>query len=317
MIHYRSFRNSDPPAVAAIWRAQRPSNALMQPMTAGLLDELVFSKPYFCREGLILAIDNGTPVGFVHAGFGPNEDRSGLEPHSGATSLLLVSSHEQHDAIARELLARSEQFLCDRGARMLYGGGTETLAPFYLGFYGGSRLPGVLASDSATADLFRTSGYTETNFGRIFRRDLAGFRPPVDRHLIQVRRKHQFAQTADSLPQDWWEASLFSQIDRLRFELSPPLGGKPVAWACFWDIEPLASSWGVHAMGLLDLEMPRDAPDVATFFVGEMLRQLQSYGTTLVEIQAGVEEQAVADVCRRLGFDETDQGLLFRKLVRA
>ena len=63
MIHYRSFRNSDPPALAEIWRAQPPAAALIQPATPALLDELVFSKPYFRREGLILAFEEQTPVG--------------------------------------------------------------------------------------------------------------------------------------------------------------------------------------------------------------------------------------------------------------
>ena len=42
MIQFRSFRNSDPPALAEIWRAQPPAAALIQPATPALFDELVF-----------------------------------------------------------------------------------------------------------------------------------------------------------------------------------------------------------------------------------------------------------------------------------
>ncbi|MEX0818436.1 MAG: GNAT family N-acetyltransferase, partial [Pirellulaceae bacterium] len=255
MIHYRPFLNSDPPVIAEIWRSQPPSKALIQPMTPAVLDDTVFAKPFFDRQGLILAIDDDQPVGFVHAGFGPNTERTGLDQTSGTTALLLVSPHRDRDTIARELLSRSEQYLRDRGATTLFGGATDNLAPFYLGLYGGSRLSGVFASDAASVDLFRSSGYSEVAYARIFRRKLTGFRPPVDRELMQVRRQFQLVKQADSLPRTWWEASEFASIERLDFALLPKAQKVPVAEATFWDIEPLASSWGVHAVGLLSLEV--------------------------------------------------------------
>ena len=48
---------------------------LMQPVTANLLEQLVFSKPYFDPAGLIIALVDNVPVGFVHAGFGANVSR--------------------------------------------------------------------------------------------------------------------------------------------------------------------------------------------------------------------------------------------------
>ena len=59
MIHYRPFLNSDPPALAEIWRSQSPSRALIQLMTPAVLDDLVLSKAYFDRQGLILAVEIG------------------------------------------------------------------------------------------------------------------------------------------------------------------------------------------------------------------------------------------------------------------
>lgn len=315
MIHYRPFLNSDPPVIAEIWRSQLPSKALIQPMTPALLDDTVFAKPFFDRQGLILAIDDDQPVGFVHAGFGPNAEQTGLDHTSGTTALLLVSPHRDRDAIARELLSRSEQYLRDRGATNLFGGATNNLAPFYLGLYGGSRLSGVFASDAASVDLFRGSGYSEVAYARIFRRKLTGFRPPVDRELMQVRRQFQLVKQADSLPQTWWEASEFASIERLDFVLLPKAQKAPVAEATFWDIEPLASSWGVHAMGLLSLEVSAVANEraVATHFFGEIFRQLQGSGITLVEFQLQADQTLALEACLKLGLEEIDQGLLFQK----
>jgi GNAT superfamily N-acetyltransferase len=317
MIHYRPFLNSDPPVIAEIWRSQAPSNAIIQTMTPAVLDDLVYSKPYFDRHGLILAVQGDKPIGFVHAGFGPNADFSDLDPSNGATALLLVSPHRDREAIARELLSRSEQYLRGRGATTLFGGATSMLAPFYLGLYGGSQLSGVLASDTRSIDLFRDFDYAETAHARIFRRDLRGFRPPVDRELMQIRRQYQLVKQTESLPRSWWEACEFSSIEKLDFVLLPKAKGPPVAEARLWDIEPMASSWGVHAMGFVDMVVSTtaNASAVATHFVSETFRQLQDYGITLVEFQLQTGESLGIEVCHKLGFEEIDQGILFRKSV--
>ena len=197
----------------------------------------------------------------------------------------------------------------------MFGGATKTLAPFYFGLYGGSQLSGVLASDTASADLFRQAGYTQTTHARIFRCDLTGFRVPVDRELMQVRRQFQLVKQVDSMPEDWWAACEFAAIERLDFVLLPKAKGPPVAEATFWDVEPLASSWGVRAMGLVSMEVcvKSNACAVATHFIGEIFRQFQGFGTTLAEFQLGTDEALVIEACQRLGFDEIDQGLLFQK----
>lgn len=316
MIRYRPFLNSDPPAIAAIWRSQPPSSALAQPMSAAQFDETVCAKPYFDREGLLVAEMDGRPIGFAHAGFGVNERRDGLATQAGAVALLLVEPHASRDEVARELLVRSEQYLRQRGAQTLYGGATASLAPFYHGLYGGSRLPGVLSSDAATATLFRQAGYAEAVFCQILRRSLTGFRPPVDRQLMQLRRQHQIELRDDPLPRDWWEGCAVAAIDRALFCVASK-SGEPVVAASFWNIEPAASGWGVHAMGLLDWQLPAGDPVLATFFLGEVLRQLQSRGTTLVEIQVNADQAVLGEACRKLDFQVFDQGWLFSKAVES
>lgn len=317
MIEYRSFLNSDPPAIAEIWRSQSPSPVLMQPMTAATLDEFVFSKPYFDREGLILALDDNKPIGFVHAGFGVSADCSALDKTQGVTAMLLVAPRHDSAAIAGDLLAASESYLCRHGATKLAGGGTDLLAPFYFGLYGGSGLPGVLLSDQQLIAVYEANGYQREAHCDVFRRDLAAFRPPVNRDLMHVRRQYQLGQADDPLPAHWWDGCAFGHTDRMRFLLTEKSGHSPVAEASFWDIEPLASSWRVHAMGLVSFQISQDhrSSVVATFFLGEILRQLGSYGTTLVEIQAKHGESLLADAGRKLGFEPFDQGFQFSKSV--
>jgi hypothetical protein len=52
MLTYRTFRNSDPPALAALWRSRAGQPGLVQPVSPDLLEQLVFSRLYFDYGGL-------------------------------------------------------------------------------------------------------------------------------------------------------------------------------------------------------------------------------------------------------------------------
>jgi len=59
----------------------------------------------------------------------------------------MLESDHRDPAVADELLLRSEAYLQDRGSKIIYGGGIRPLNAYYLGLYGGSELPGILATD--------------------------------------------------------------------------------------------------------------------------------------------------------------------------
>jgi len=314
MICYRPFLNSDPPALVALWNSQPPNRGLVQPITVEQLEDLVLSKPFFERAGLILALEDNVPIGFAHAGFGPTPDHARLDCTSGTTAMLIVSPREDRAAIASELLSRSEEYLRECGASKLHGGGTPTLAPFYFGLYGGSSLPGVLATDHATVELFRAAGYVEASYCRCFRCDLTSFRPPVDREMMQARRQYQLEQVPDSPPRDWWEGcTCASEDERWRVQLCHKAEATPVAALSFRRMGLPAHGWSARSMGLVASEPAMINPALLTFFLGEGLRLLRSQGTTLVEIQAAESDPLLAEVCGRLGFEEIDHGSLFTK----
>ncbi|MBN1589697.1 MAG: hypothetical protein JW888_09290, partial [Pirellulales bacterium] len=148
MLHYRSFRNTDPPAIVDVWRSLGKETGLFQPMSVDLLEQFVMSRLYFDPAGLWLAWDDDRPVGLAHAGFGPSDDRQQIDPETGITCLLLARPDCPRDEVAAGLLARCEEYLVARGAKTLYGGAIRPLNPFYFGLYGGSESSGILASDT-------------------------------------------------------------------------------------------------------------------------------------------------------------------------
>ncbi len=317
MIRYRPFLNTDPPAIAEIWCSQPQQRGLLQPMTPQIFERHILSKLYFDRHGFIVAVDGDRPVGFAHAGFGPNGEGSAISTEAGVTCLVLVSPHAEQTTIAAELLSQSELYLRGRGARTLYGGGMHPLDPFYLGLYGGSELPGVLASDTRQLELFQSAGYVETNRCLVLQRNLANFRPVVDRVQQQIRRQFQTDATLDLPTANWWQACTIGQIDGAQFMVRPRAGGPVCAQVIYWDMQPLAGSWGVQAMGMFRVEVPepRRRQRLATFLISETLRQMQLQGVTLVEAQVTESNAAAIALFKRLGFEQVDQGVVLRKAV--
>lgn len=315
MIRYRAFRNSDPPALAEIWGSQPSEHGRLQLMSAALFEQLVLAKPYFDNAGLIVAVDDDHPIGFAHAAFGPNECGDRLVRQMGSTCLVIVRPDYQRRGIGAELLVRSEAYLREQGAQVIYGGGIAPLNGFYLGLYGGSELPGVLDTDAGEQHLFQSHGYREIDRVYVLERELGGFRPPVDRQQMQVRRRSSIATVNDPPPDNWWEACAWSGLDQTRYELTARDLGRVVAQATSWPLEPLSAGWGVRAAGVVGLEVEETSrrQGFATFLMGEILRQLASQGTSLVQVQTMQANNPAQKLYEKLGFRLVNQGAVYRK----
>lgn len=314
MIEFRCFRNDDPPRLADIWRSADLGPSAMQPMTSAMLEACVFSKPYFDREGLIVAIDDGRAVGFAHAAFGPNADHSAIDTTIGTTLLVIVVPHPEHERIGAGLLERCEAFLRSRGATTLLGGGSAELRSFYLGLYGGADLPGILDSSPGMQETFHRAGYVEAERIAVLRRTLAGFRPPVDRLQLAIRRGTTLRVIDEPARRTWWEAATTTGIALRRYELRGS-GDDLLGTASYWDIQPLAVAWGVSAAGLLHVgvEGARRRQGLAHYLVAESLHDLAQEGVTLAEAHVTMSNGPALQLFAKLGFETAERGTLFRK----
>ncbi len=174
VVDYRIFRNDDPPALAAIWNETFTHRGAVYLRGTSALEHFLFAKPYFDPAGLILALDKGTPVGFAHAGFGPNAEETALSTDQGVTCLVAVRPGHRRQGIGSELLRRSEAYLRGRGAKSLAAGCLRPLDPFYLGLYGGGGAPGVLATDPDAEPFLVHHGYQAAETCPVFQRRLTG-----------------------------------------------------------------------------------------------------------------------------------------------
>jgi len=315
MLHYRAFRNTDPPALAAIWRSRSGQRGLLQSVSVDLFEQFVLGRLYFDYEGLVLAWEDDRPVGFAHAGFGPNEQEDRISTEWGVTCMVIVRPDCAEAEVAAGLLERCEAYLRRRQAKVIYGGAIRPLNPFYLGMYGGSELPGVLDSDTVAQELYRSHGYQEIDRTLIFHRDLLTFQPLVNRQQMQLRRGMIVQVLLDPPARSWWEACTTGDFDLTRFELVPRGSGTAVAHATVRNMIPLGPPGAQRMAGLIELEVEPSCrrEGLATFLLTELLRHLVRQDATLVEAQTMQNNEAGVGLYRKIGFRQVGQGIVFRK----
>jgi ribosomal protein S18 acetylase RimI-like enzyme len=233
----------------------------------------------------------------------------------GTTHLMMLDSDHRDAALADELLARSEAYLEDRGAKVLYAGGIRPLDGFYLGLYGGSEIPGVLATDPMLVDTCRRNGYREIDRVLVLRRDLGRLRPSVTWEQRRLRRTAACREKYCPAPGSWWEACTTGAFERLDFRLENTGSSQPLAGVSFWDIEPLSTGWQVPTAGMFDLQVTPEArrQGLATFLLGEAFARLRNRGIVLVEAQTMRGNTPALAMYQKLGFETVDHGYVFRK----
>jgi ribosomal protein S18 acetylase RimI-like enzyme len=315
MLTYRTFRNSDPPVLASLWRSRAGQPGLLQPVSPDLLEQLVFAKLYFDYGGLFIAWDDQQSVGFAHAGFGPNADDTWISTEAGVTCVVVLRPGCAEAEVAAGLIDHCEEYLRRRGVKVLYGGGIEPLNPFYVGLYGGSQLPGLLDSDTTVRQAFAARGYQEIERTTILRRELSGYESVVDRRQMQVRRQMIVEVTADAPTHGWWEAYTFGEFDLTRFDLVPRTGGSPVATAIFRSMEPSGTTSAGRAAGLIGLAVDESyrRRGLAVFLLSEAFRQFLRQGIMHVEAQVRQADAPAVEMFRKLGFQQVEQGGVWRK----
>lgn len=319
MLRFRTFQNTDPPILASIWRSRVDQPGLLQPVSIDTFEQFVFGKLYFDYAGLIVALCDDQPVGFVHAGFGPTPQGDRLATDQGVICMLLVrpDSACPTEEVAAGLLRESEAYLRCRGAKTILGGASQPATPFYCGMYGGCTLPGVLESDVSTCILYQSQGYAEVGRTSIVMLDLSTFRAPIDRQQMQLRRTLIVEAKVDPPSQSWWEACTTGDFELLRFEVKPRGQSVVLASSVFREMAPGGVLSAGRTVGLLNIQVDssKRRQGLGVFTLAEAFRQLASQGVQVVEAQVAQQNAACLALFRKLGFQQTQEAIVFRKEV--
>ena len=309
VISIRSFRNDDLRAIAEIWNHQPRSRGRYQPMTCQVFEREVLSKPYFDRHDFVVAVADGVPVGFVHAGYAADLDGKRLSTDLGIICALQVLPLPDRDQIGEQLLRCAEQGLVSRGAVNLRGGCMRNVAPFYGGLYGGCVASGVLASDRLFLDLLVRTGYTIRDEQLIYQRSVGSFRPVAQRAQVRLRRRH-LIDVADDLPAPtWWEACQRGNAHVTRLRLVPrAVPTQELIALSLWESTGLAVE---RTIGIVDWDCGCSGTEdgVAEFLVGEAIVHCGQQGASTIEIHINSGDQRGQALVECLGFEVVDRGV--------
>jgi ribosomal protein S18 acetylase RimI-like enzyme len=314
VVQYRPFRNTDSPALMQIWNACFTGRGAVRLHSPTPLEERVFAKLYFDPAGLIIAEENGIPVGFVHAGFGPAASGADLDTSSGVVCVIGVRPECRRRGIGGELLARAEQYLQQRGAAKIYAGPHWPRDPFYFGLYGGSGAPGFLASDANAAPFLVKHRYLVTQRFLIWQRRLSMQLRLGDPRLIVHRQNYELSllpRTRNS----WWNECVFDLLETSEFALHDKAGHQQAARARVWEMAAFSDRWGVPSAGIIELTVQPSMrrQGLGKFLLALLLRHFQDQFFEIVEIQTEEGSEGAPAMVRGMGFDLVDTGQVYKK----
>ncbi len=319
LIVYRPFHNTDPPKLIDLWNAADLGRGAAIGFSCDAFDSLVLAEPYFDRRGLIVACDGDDVIGYVHAGFGANDAGSALDYTAGVICIVMVHPRYRRRGIGRELIVRAENYLTSRGAVELFAGEAPPRCPFYLGLYGGAESAGFLESDINAAPFFSKLGYVPASRRLVFRRDITQKSETFDPRFPALRRKVQL-EIRDHPPNaSWWWMTRQGRLDSLCFVIVPLAGEETLAIVTCWGMDFHSMTWGQRTVGLTDVFVPvahrRQA--FAKVLLLEVIRRMRDELVTHAEIVAPESHPAAGEMCRKLGFQQVDTGVVYQRSVKA
>ncbi|MFM7149492.1 MAG: GNAT family N-acetyltransferase [Gemmataceae bacterium] len=323
MVLIRPFNNFDPPRFLQVWNAslKGPRAVAFPPESTTILELFTLAKPYFDREGLLLAFnDEQTPVGFIHAGFGVAPDQASLDKSRGVICSIGVVSSHRRQGIGTQLLKRAEEYLRSRGAQEILAGPIPQANPFTFGIYGGCDSTGFLASDGLARPFFEHHGYHLHRSTAILQVKLRDLKITPDPRAGNLRQLYEIVGGPFSKV-SWWQEAVLGPIDAVEFRLRRRKSGAVVGRIVLWDMVTYSVNHPAKESGvgllLLEIEPESRGHGLGQFLLTQVLLHLKDQTFDRFEVAVPHENESCLKLFRSLGFQEVDTGFSFRRLAQA
>lgn len=315
-IGYRCFRNADPPQLVLLWNQCELGRGAVSNIDCDAIDLTVFAQPYFDARGLIVAVEGGRIVGFVHAGFAVSSGEAELDRRHGVICSLMVHPGHRRRGIGAALLAKAEEYLRSHGSETISAGPSPGCDPFYFGLYGGCQAAGFLESDPLIAPFLLRFGYTVDRRWQVFHRSLSDSRDPVGLRLMSLRMSTRLSVAQPAPARSWWWFCRYGRLDTIDLVLTAKSGGTSFAAATVVGLDHYSDRWReTRAVGLTDIVVPPDRrrKGYGQTLLVEACRMLRSDLASLVEVHVADDNAAGLGLLKSAGFTPVDAGACFVK----
>lgn len=315
LIEYRPFHNADPPRLLKLWHSCALGRSAAEGFACDILEVFTFSQPYFEPAGLIVATDERRVVGFVHAGFAPNQEQTALDRSQGVISALMVHPGWRRRGIGREMVRQAEAYLVNSGSKNVEAGGGLDRNGFYVGIYGGSQPSGFSADAVPWEAFFGACGYSGGTTTLVMRRDLNRTRNPVSARQIRNRRHLRMVISDRVNGQTWWWFVRFGHLDSLTMQLRRSSDDELVASGQIIGLDVFIPKWGVRSVGIRDIFVPESFRNhgYAMALLLETCRRLHDESVQLIEAHIDALNEPAIRLFRAANFEPDDRLLTFRK----
>ncbi|MBX7103081.1 MAG: GNAT family N-acetyltransferase [Gemmataceae bacterium] len=266
---------------------------------------------------MILAFDGETPLGFIHVGFGPNDQQTALDHSTAVICAIAVRPGFRKKGVGTELLNKAEAFARDAGAKVIIGGAARPLNPFYFGVYGGSDAPGFLKSDPTIGSFLEKHGYVERDRYSVLQRRLEVPITVADARFPQLRKRFDVTIQPRTGLGSWWQESVLGPVDPVELRVEDRATRQTAGRALVWEMEGYSYRWNSPAAGILDLNVREDLrrTGLGRFFLAHLLRYLQEQYFGICECQAHSGNAGALRLLQSMGFAPVDVGVTYIKNV--
>ena len=286
-------------------------------LSAHEFDAIVVARLDFDRRGLLVAERNGEIVGFVHAGFGPENPKGPshrLDLVLGTVAMLVVDPSVDPLEVGLRLLDLAEGYLKERGAQVLYAGGQYPLDPFYRAIYGGSEWAGILEDHLGFRGVVEAAGYAEVSRSTLLEVDLTSAEVRDPKAAI-LRRQTRFEVVEDVESEDWWDELALGQGLVNGYRLVIKADALEVARATTWNMAAFGRIDGKARVGLLGVEVDPEhrRKGFGRHLVHEILRQVRGQWGDIVSVTTNQNNTPARALYESVGFQAVGSALLYRK----
>jgi ribosomal protein S18 acetylase RimI-like enzyme len=315
VVEYRRFRNTDPPDIRRLWQTCGLGRGAALGCEQDAFETAVFAQPFFDPDGLIVAIQDRSIIGYVHAGFAVNDERTALDFRRGTILAVMVEPKSRRQGVGRELVKRAEEYLRSRGVTEFTAGPAAPADSFYFGLYGGSQPAGFLASDPLAAPFFLSLNYAPAQQQLVFQRDLGHSRDPIGLRLMGVRRSTRLAAVSTPASQNWWWLTRAGRLEALELGLVPKSGSDLLASVTIVGLDFYLDHWAARAIGLVNLQVAEGQrrKGYGQGLLVELCRRVKDEMVNLVEAHAAADDLAMIAALKSANFQVVDEGTVYRR----